>query len=177
MPGWTPGARLLDVRSRDAQLDTERLAMSDETDELGPVDYLIVEFPGSRMTGEGLPILIDLVDRGIIRILDLVFARKARNGSLTVLTVEDLGGDGNLDLAIFEGASSGLLEMDDIEEAGGVLTAGSTAAILVYENLWAVPMISALKRADAQLVASGRIAVADLESAVDAADGTTDRVP
>jgi hypothetical protein len=163
MPGSMRAARLLDV------------AISDETDELGPIDYLIVEFPGGRMTGEGWSILVELVDRGIIRVLDLTFVRKERDESLTILTIADLDGDGNVE--IFDGVSSGLLGMDDIEEAGGVLTAGSTAAILVYENLWAVPMISALRRADAQLVASGRIPVADLMSTVDIADGPPDRVP
>lgn len=137
------------------------------TDELGPVDYLIVEFPSHRMTGEGLPLLVDLVDRGIIRVLDLVFARKEEDGTLTVLTVADLDGDGDLDLAIFTGASSGLLAPEDIAEAGGVLKAGTAAAILIYENLWAAPMAAALRRGGAQVVASGRIPLVDLMSAVD----------
>jgi uncharacterized protein DUF6325 len=137
------------------------------SDELGPVDYLIVEFPTDRVTGEGLPILVDLVDRGIIRVLDLVFARKEHDGTLTVLTIADLDGDGDLDLAIFEGATSGLLAPEDITEAGGVLKAGTSAAILVYENLWAAPMAAALRRGGAQVVASGRIPLVDLMSAVD----------
>jgi hypothetical protein len=141
--------------------------MRNDRDELGPVDYLIVEFPGSRMTGEGLPILVDLVDRGIIRILDLVFVRREPDDSITVLAVADLDGDGTFDLAIFEGASSGLLLKDDIEEAGGVLKPGSSAAILIYENLWAAPMVAALHRGGAQLIASGRIPLTHLLSALD----------
>src|SRR3954470_15696184 len=86
--------------------------------QFGPVDFLVVEFPGSRMTGEGLPLLVDLVDRGIIRVLDLVFVKKELDGSLTGLVVADLDGDGLLDLSVFDGASSGLLSKDDIEEGG-----------------------------------------------------------
>jgi hypothetical protein len=138
--------------------------------EVGPVDYLVVEFPGSKMTGEGLPILVDLVDRGIIRVLDLVFVRRDDDGSITVVEVADLDGDGTLDLAVFQGASSGLLDQDDINEAGSVLTPGSSAGILVYENRWAAPMVGALRRSGAELVASGRIPAADVIAAIDAAE-------
>src|SRR5687768_3461697 len=96
-----------------------------DVDEMGPIDYIVVEFPGSKMTGEGLPLLVDLVDRGIIRILDLVFVMKDLDGSVHGIAIADLDGDGDLDLAVFEGASSGLLGDDDIEEAGTVLEPGS----------------------------------------------------
>ena len=101
--------------------------MTDAATELGPVDYLVVEFPGSRMTGEGLPLLVDLVDRGLIRVLDLVFVKKEEDGAVTMIQIADLDGDGQLDLAVFEGASSGLLDDDDLAEAGGVLEPGSSA--------------------------------------------------
>ena len=104
--------------------------MADDVAEMGPVDYLVVEFPGSRMTGEGFPLLVDLVDRGLIRILDLVFVTKGEDGSVTAMQIADLDGDGKLDLAVFEGASSGLLDEDDLAEAGGVLEPGSSAGIL-----------------------------------------------
>ncbi len=141
--------------------------MTDELTDLGPIDYLVLEFPGNRMTGEGLPILVDLVDRGIIRILDLVFVRRDSDGSTTVLTIADLDGDGILDLAIFDGASSGLLGNDDIEEAAAVLRAGNSAAVLIYENRWAAPMVRALRRAGAEPVASGRIPMSDIVSTLD----------
>ena len=118
----------------------------DDLDWMGPVDYIIVEFPGSKMTGEGLPLLVDLVDRGIIRILDLVFVTKELDGSVTGIAVADLDNDGILDLAVFEGASSGLLGEDDIAEAGGVLEPGSSAGILVYENVWAAPFAREIRR-------------------------------
>ncbi|MFE0642569.1 DUF6325 family protein [Streptomyces sp. NPDC058877] len=139
----------------------------EETDEVGPIDYVIVEFPGNRMTGEGFPLLVDLVDRGLIRILDLTFVRKDEDGTVTGLEIADLTGDGELDLAVFEGASSGLLGQDDLEEAATALEPGNSAGILVYENLWAAPFAAALRRGGARMVASGRIPVNDLVAALD----------
>ncbi|MEE1786673.1 DUF6325 family protein [Streptomyces sp. SP17BM10] len=145
---------------------------ADEIDELGPIDYLIVEFPGTRLTGEGMPLLLDLVDRGIIRILDLTFVKKESDGSFTALEVADLDGDGQLDLTVFEGASSGLLGDDDISEAAKALEPGSSAAVLVYENLWAAPLAAALRRAGAQFVAGGRIPVQSVLAALEAVEVT-----
>lgn len=131
--------------------------MADE--ELGPIDYLIVEFPGSRMTGEGFPILVDLVDRGLIRIIDLVFVTKAADGTTTMLELADLDGDGSLDLSVFEGASSGVIDDSDVADAATVLDAGSSAAILIYENRWAAPFAAALRRGGAELVARGGVPI------------------
>jgi hypothetical protein len=144
--------------------------VSDEFAEMGPIDYIVVEFPGNRMTGEGLPLLVDLVDRGLIRILDLMFVRKEEDGSVVGLEIADLTGDGALDLAVFEGASSGLLGEDDIEEAASALEPGNSAGILVYENLWAAPFATALRRGGAQMVASGRIPVPAVLAALDATE-------
>ncbi|WP_405450145.1 DUF6325 family protein [Streptomyces erythrochromogenes] len=141
--------------------------MSDDIETMGPVDYLIVEFPGNKMTGEGFPLLVDLVDRGIIRILDLVFVRKDADGSVVALELKDAGG-GEMDLSVFEGVASGLLGQDDIDEAGAALEAGSSAGILVYENVWAAPFALALRRSGAQLVAGGRIPVQALLASLDA---------
>jgi hypothetical protein len=151
--------------------------VTDDLEQMGPIDYLVVEFPGSRMTGEGLPLLVDLVDRGIIRILDLVFVKKELDGSMKGMAITDLDHDGTLDLAVFEGASSGLLDEDDIADAGGVLEPGSSAGILVYENVWAAPFATALRRGGAQLVASGRIPVQALLAAIDAAEARTGAQP
>ncbi|MFJ3338090.1 DUF6325 family protein [Streptomyces sp. NPDC086766] len=141
-----------------------------DVEDMGPVDYLVVEFPGNRMTGEGFPLLVDLVDRGIIRILDLAFVRKEADGSVAALELRDLGGE--TDLTVFQGASSGLLDQDDIDEAGKALEAGNSAAVLVYENLWAAPLARALRRSGAQLVASGRVPVQALLASLDAVEGT-----
>ncbi|MFF7543858.1 DUF6325 family protein [Streptomyces canus] len=137
---------------------------------MGPIDYLVVEFPGNRMTGEGFPLLVDLVDRGLIRILDLTFIRKDADGSVIGLEIGDLTGDGELDLAVFEGASSGLLGQDDLVEAAAALEPGNSAGVLIYENLWAAPFAAALRRGGAELVASGRIPVPAVLAALDAAE-------
>jgi hypothetical protein len=142
----------------------------DDLEDLGPIDYLVVEFPDSRMTGEGLPLLVDLVDRGIIRIIDLVFVTKELDGSVRAVAIADLDKDGKLDLAVFEGASSGILGQEDLDEAGGVLQPGSSAGLLVYENRWATPFAKALRRGGGQLVANGRIPVQALLAALDAAE-------
>jgi Family of unknown function (DUF6325) len=144
----------------------------EELDEMGPIDYLVVEFPGSRMTGKGLPMLVDLVDRGIIRIIDLVFVKKELDGSVRGMAIADLDRDGQLDLAVFEGASSGLLGQDDLDEAGGALEPGSSAGILVYENRWAAPLAREIRRGGGQLVASGRIPVQAVLAALDAAEAS-----
>ena len=144
--------------------------MTDDLDEMGPIDYIVVEFPGSKMNGEAFPHLIDLVDRGIVRILDLVFVTKELDGSVKGIAIADLDDDGELDLAVFEGASSGLIGDDDIEEAGGILEPGSSAGILVYENVWAGPFAAAVRRGGAQLVACGRIPIPAMLAALEAAD-------
>jgi len=128
-----------------------------ETTAAGPIEYLIVEFPVGHRTGENLPLLVDLVNRGIIRLLDLVFLRRDTDGSVGALALADLDGDGELDLAVFDGASSGVVTDDDLQEAGAVLEPGASAAIVVYENLWAAPMLAALNRCGARLVAGGFI--------------------
>ena len=141
-----------------------------DLEDLGPIEYLVVEFPGSKMTGEGLPLLVDLVDRGIIRILDFVFVKKELDGSVRGMAIADLDHDGKLDLAVFEGASSGLIGPEDLNEAGGVLEPGSSAGLLVYENRWAAPFASALRRGGGQVVASGRIPIQDVVAALDATE-------
>jgi hypothetical protein len=144
--------------------------VAEELSDSGPIDYLVVEFPGNRMTGEAFPLLLDLVDRGLIRIIDFVFVRRETDGSVTGLAIADVDHDGRLDLAVFEGASSGLLDDEDLTEAGTAIEPGSSAAVLVYENVWAAPFASAVRRGGGQLVASGRIPVQAVLAALDAAE-------
>ena len=113
----------------------------DDLNEMGPVDYVLVEWPGRQPNGEVAPHLVDLVDRGLIRILDLAFITKDEDGTVAGMELADLGG-GAAELAIFEGASSGLLSDDDIDEAAGALEPGTSAALLVFENTWAAPFAS-----------------------------------
>ncbi|HEY3050311.1 MAG TPA: DUF6325 family protein [Gaiellaceae bacterium] len=142
--------------------------MSENEMELGPIDYLVVEWPsGKEPTGEGLAHLVDLTDRGLIRVLDLAFVRKDEDGTVQGLVIADLDQDGSLDLVQFEGASSGILDQEDYDEAGGALEPGASAAILVYENRWAAPFAAAVRRGGAQLVASGRIPHDELVKALD----------
>jgi hypothetical protein len=131
--------------------------------ELGPVDYLVVEWPaGTQPNGEGLTHLVDLVDRGILRVLDLTFVRKESDGTVVGLALSDLDLDGNPEFTVFEGASSGLLGEEEHKEAAAVLEPGSSAALLVYENTWAAPFATALRRGGARLVAAGRIPINDI---------------
>src|SRR6478609_7193857 len=141
--------------------------MTDET-ALGPISYLIVEFPGSKMTGEGFAELVDLVDRGVIRIIDLMFITRAEDGTTAVIEIADLDHDGSLDLAIFEGASSGLLDASDADEAAAAIEPGSSAGILLFENRWAQPFVQALRAGSAELVAAGYVPQDELLALLDA---------
>ena len=145
-----------------------------DLDVLGPIDYLVVEFPADRKPdGSALPLLIDLVDRNIIRVLDLIFVRKEPDGALSGIAIEDLGFEGGVDVTLFAEAASGLIDRTDLEEAASVLEPGCSGAILVYENCWAAPFASALRREGAQLVASGRIPVQGILAALDALDASS----
>jgi Family of unknown function (DUF6325) len=138
-------------------------------DDIGPVDYLIVEFKGDSMTGEGLLALVDLVDRGLIRILDLMIVRKDKDGTISAIDISDVDRDDVPEVAVFEGASSGLLDPDDAADAGSVLEPDTTAAILLYENRWAAPLAAALRRSGAQLVARGGVPMDELVAMLEAA--------
>lgn len=137
--------------------------------EMGPIDYLVIEWPGRQPTGEAMPHLVDLVDRGLIRLLDLAFIAKDEDGSVTRVEIADLG-DQEQEFAVFVGVESGLLSDQDTDEAAAALEPGTSAALLVYENRWALPFATAVRRGGGQLVASGRIPVQDLISALDAAE-------
>jgi len=142
--------------------------MPDQTDALGPISYLIVEFPGNKMTGDGLAVLVDLVDRGIIRVLDLLFVRRDEDGSTRAIELQDIDNDGELDVALFEGASSGLLDDSDLADAAQVIEPGSSAGVLLFENRWATPFTQALRRGGAQLVAAGYIPQDAIVASLDA---------
>ncbi|NKY85656.1 DUF6325 family protein [Nocardia veterana] len=139
-------------------------------DEWGPIDYLIVEFPtGCPPHAAALPLLRDLVGRGIIRVLNLTFLRKARDGTLTGTDIEDLGLACEASAALFGEDVAGVLD-GDLLEAGAALSPGHSAAVLVYENLWAAPLSCALRQQGAELVAAGRIPVDAILRALDTFD-------
>jgi Family of unknown function (DUF6325) len=142
-----------------------------QLDEMGPVDYVVLEWADDQPpSGEVQPLLLDLVDRGIIRILDIAFLAKDRDGSVSGIEVG--GGLHQLAAAFgeFEGASSGLLGDDDLQEAAAALEPGTAAAVLVWENRWAAPVAAALRRSGGQLVASGRIPVQAILASLDAVE-------
>jgi len=141
--------------------------MYDDLQEMGPVDYLCIEFPEGSLRGTALPLLLDLVDRKIIRVLDILFVRCGQDGSVFTMDGRELENNG---LGAFHGAASGLLGGDDLHDIGTVLKPGAAAVILVYENLWAAPLAVTLRHNGAHLVAGGRIAVQDLLAVLDATD-------
>lgn len=124
----------------------------------GPIDYIVVEFPEHKATGEPFAELLSLVDRGLVRVLDLAFVRKMEDGSIVALTWQEAA-DGVPEIEVFEGVSSGLIGEEDFEEVSAALEPDSAAAILLYENVWAAPFATAVRRAGGQLVASGRIPI------------------
>lgn len=132
-------------------------------EEMGPIDYIVLEWPGRQPKGDVAPLLIDLADRGIIRILDIALMVKGEDGSIAAidLAAVDGGFEG------FDGASSGLISQADLEEAAEVLAPGTSAAVLVWENRWAAPVAVALRRSGGQLVASGRIPIQAILAALE----------
>jgi len=149
---------------------TEQMTVqeTEHLDELGPVDWIVVEFPGSRFNGTIAPTLTDLVDRGIIRILDLLMIRKDDDGSIDAFEISDLDEGEIGGIRDYETAMANLLSLEDVESAAAAIEPGSTAALLVWENVWAAPFGSAVRHAGGQLVASGRIPVQALIAAVEA---------
>ena len=142
---------------------------TEELDEMGPIDYLVVEWPGRQPTGKAAPYLVDLVEGGLIRILDLAFIAKDEDGNVAGIEISEVA-DQVEEVRVFEGASSGLLSEEDAAEAAGALEPGTSAALLLYENRWAAPFAAAVRRSGGQLVASGRVPVQGLIAALEAAE-------
>jgi hypothetical protein len=140
----------------------------DDFDELGPVDWIVVEFPGSKFNGEIAPALQDLTVRGLIRMLDLLVLKKDPNGSLEAFELSDLEESEVGQLRSREGRLAMLLSEEDVVAVGAAIEPGSSAAVLVWENSWAAPFASAVRRSGGQLVASGRIPVQAMLAAIEA---------
>jgi hypothetical protein len=141
----------------------------EQANEVGPIDYVLIEWPGQQPNGTVAPHLVDLVERGVIRILDVAFITKGEDGSVAGIELADLG-EGAGELTVFEGASSGLIGDDDLTEAAAALEPGTSAALLIFENTWAAPFVGAVQRSGGQLVASGRIPAEDVLAALEAAE-------
>lgn len=138
---------------------------------LGPIDVVVIGYPADApMTGEAVPIMLDLVERGIVRVLDARIVIKEADGTYSGFDVSDLEEDRVGSFAAFAGASSGLLSDDDLACAAEEIEPGSAAVMLVYENRWAAPFVSAVRRNGGVLIASERVRVDDLIDALEAAE-------
>ena len=142
--------------------------MTETIDELGPVDYLVIEFPGSKFNGEIAPTLVDLVDRGIIRVLDLIMIVKEADGSFDAIEIADVDESEAGELRRLEAHVAELLSEEDVASLAAAIEPGSTAALLVYENKWAAPFATAVRHSGGQLVANGRIPIQALVAALEA---------
>ena len=148
--------------------------MEAHEDELGPIDIVVIAWPADApKTGEAVPIFVDLVDRGIIRVLDVLFVIQNEDGTVSGFEATDLDGDSIGDLKVFEGASTGLLGEDDVASVGETIEPGSAAVMIVYENRWAAPFAAAVRRNGGVLVANHRITAQELMDAIDTADAVS----
>lgn len=145
--------------------------MEGSEEELGPVDAVLIGYaPGASMTGEAIPILLDLVDRGIIRVLDARFVRKDQDGTFSGFDLADLDEDTAGDLTVFAGASTGLLDDDDVALTAAEIEPGTAALMIVYENRWAARFVGAVRRNGGFLIANQRIGVQTLIDAIGGVD-------
>src|SRR6478609_4411624 len=143
-------------------------------DELGPVDYLVVEFPAgaSNFTGEMADELLKLVDSGTIRVIDVLILKKNEDGSVEPMEFSDVGELG--ELQALEAQLAELLAAEDVDHLAAAMEPGSTAGVLIWENLWAAPFASAARRAGGQLIASGRIPIQAIVASLEADDDIED---
>src|SRR3954452_24472971 len=145
------------------------MSATEETTEIGPVDVVVIGFaPDAPMTGDAIPIFLDLVERGIIRVLDVLFVTKSADGTFAGFDATDLTDKGVGGFAEFEGASSGILGSEDAQHAADAIEPGTSAVMICYENRWAAPFVSAVRRNGGQLIANVRIPAEDLMAAIDA---------
>ena len=148
--------------------------MEAHEDELGPIDIVVIAWPADApKTGEAVPIFVDLVDRGIIRVLDVLFVIQNEDGTVSGFEATDLDRDSIGDFKVFEGASTGLLGEDDVASVGETLEPGTAAVMIVYENRWAAPFAAAVRRNGGVLVANHRITAQELMDAIDTADAVS----
>jgi Family of unknown function (DUF6325) len=142
--------------------------VAETIDELGPVDWIVVEFPGSKFKGEIAPALQDLVARGVVRVLDLLVLKKDADGSLEAFELSDLDPSEVGELRSYEKELAMLLSEDDVTAVAAAIEPGSSAAVLVWENTWAAPFASAVRHSGGQLIASGRIPIQAMLAAIEA---------
>jgi hypothetical protein len=133
---------------------------------LGPIDYLAVDFPDGRVTNDGFACLLDLVDRDVIRVLDLEFIVRSPDGGALRVQLESLERDAAVDVAAWQAAESRLLDQADVDAIAAELTPGSVAGVVVYENVWAAPLMAAIDHGGTRIIGQGRVAAEDLMAAL-----------
>jgi Family of unknown function (DUF6325) len=139
-------------------------------DDLGPVDFLVIEFPGARVTSGGFEQLLTLADQGVIDVLDLEFVASDVDGNVRTLELQELGDGDGADLSAWTGASSGLLDDTDLRQIASSLQPGSIAAVVIYENRWIFSVVDAWRREGARLIADGGLSPDELVAALDATE-------
>lgn len=138
--------------------------MTTDDDAIGPIDFILIELDPDKLKGEAAAALLDLVDAGIVRLLDVALLAKDADGNVAAIDLGDAAGD----FAAVAGAQSGLLSDEDLAEAGDALEPGKVGAIIVYENAWAAPFAAAVRRAGGELIASARLTAQEVLDALDA---------
>ena len=142
----------------------------DGASELGPIDFLAIEFPGAHLGGPGFEQLLALADQGVVDILDLEFISKDASGNASKVEVGELNNPDAVDLSAWKGASSGLLDHADVDEIAAAIQPGSVAAVIVYENRWVLSLIDTWRRDGARFIADGGISASDVVAALDATE-------
>jgi hypothetical protein len=142
----------------------------DQDDDLGPIDFLAVEFPGERISAPGFEQLLSLADQGVIDILDLEFIAKDSAGGASKVDVDELSNPDAVDLSPWKGASSGLLDRTDVDEIAAAIQPGSVAAVIVYENRWVLSLVNTWRRDGARFIADGGVSASDVVAALDATE-------
>jgi uncharacterized protein DUF6325 len=154
-------------------MTTELVEQTTDLDSLGPVDYIIVEFPAgaSNFTGEMAEELLALVDSGTIRVIDVLILTKNEDGTVDAMELSDIEQLGPLQRV--EAQLAELLAEEDVEHLAAALDPGSTAGVLIWENLWAAPFAAAARRSGGQLIATGRIPIQAIIASIEADDAST----
>ena len=143
--------------------------MTDNISEMGPIDWMLIEFD-QPLTGRAAPPLLDLIDRGLIRILDIAFIRKLSDGSVQGIEISDLPGDEAAHVDVFDGLATGILGDEDVAAAGEALEVDTRAMMIVFENSWAAPFAVALREGGGVVIDQGRIPVQQIVAALDELD-------
>ena len=139
-------------------------------DELGPIDFLVVAFPEGRIGSGGFTALLDLADRSVIQILDLEFVAKDADGGVALVAPRDLSASAEVDLSVWEGASSGLLDASDLSQLAGALQPGEVGAVVVFENRWVLGLVDAWRQDGGRLIADGGLAADEVIAALEATE-------